>query len=702
MELIITEKASVARTIASVLNVTERADGYLCGRDMLISWCIGHLVELALPEAYDPKYVRWRYKDLPILPVQWLYNVSGATKKQFNILKSLMNDDRVTGIICATDAGREGELIFRLVYEKAGCQKPVRRLWISSMEESAIRDGLRSMKPMSDYDNLYRAALCRSQADWLIGMNATRLYSLLYGPTLHVGRVMTPTLAMLSAREAAISDFKPESFYTVKLELDTGRGVVAQSERYADLNDARRLADSCNHSPATVTCIEHKQRNKNAPTLYDLTALQCDANKLLGYTAQQTLDYAQGLYEKRLLTYPRSDSRYLTHDMEPGLRELAARVCGALPFADGLEPAVHPEQVIDDSQVTDHHALIPTVTMPGQTSAINALTTGERDLLHLVCTRMLCALDDPFLYDETILHIECAGHDFTLKSRKVLQMGWQRIWHAFRGSLGGRLADEDASSESSIPEEMTEGFEFPFPRAEVAEGKTTPPAHHTEASILHAMETAGTKDMPEDAEHKGIGTPATRATVLEKLIDTKLIERVGDRRKRKRILLPTEKDKALIAVLPEKLCSAQLTAEWEQRLKRIEQGLEQPEDFMRDIRQLVIDLTRDTRRAEDADQLFPPLRERIGSCPKCGAAITERPQGFMCENRICDFALWKDGGILKNAEKPLTSGDIRELLEKGAVKKTGLRSAKTHTKYDATLHLDYREDGRPRLRPSFD
>lgn len=698
MELIITEKASVARTIASVLNVTERADGYLRGRDTLISWCIGHLVELALPEAYDPKYVRWRYKDLPILPAQWQYNVSEATKKQFGILKSLMNDERVTGIICATDAGREGELIFRLVYEKAGCQKPVRRLWISSMEESAIRDGLRSMKSMSDYDNLYRAALCRSQADWLIGMNATRLYSLLYGPTLHVGRVMTPTLAMLSAREAAISDFKPESFYTVK--LDTGRGVVAQSERYADLNDARRLADSCNHNPAVVTRVEHKQRSENAPALYDLTALQRDANKLFGYTAQQTMEYAQGLYEKKLLTYPRSDSRHLTHDMEPSLRELAARVCGALPFADSLEPAVHPEQVIDDSKVTDHHALIPTVTMPGQTSAIDALTTGERDLLHLVCTRMLCALDDPFLYDETILHIECAGHNFTLKGRKVLQMGWKRIWYAFRGSLGGRLADEGASSEPSIPEEMTEGFEFPFPQAAVAEGKTTPLGHHTEASILHAMETAGAKDMPEDAERRGIGTPATRAAILEKLIDTKLVERVGDRRKR--VLLPTDKGKALIAVLPEKLRSAQLTAEWEQRLKRIEQGLEQPEDFMRDIRQMVIDLTRDTRRAEDADQLFPPLRERIGSCPKCGAAITERPQGFMCENRTCDFALWKDGGILKNAEKPLTSSDIRELLEKGAVKKTGLRSAKTHTKYDATLHLDYGEDGRPRLRPTFD
>ena len=697
MELIITEKASVARTIASVLNVTERADGYLRGRDTLISWCIGHLVELALPEAYDPKYVRWRYKDLPILPAQWQYNVSEATKKQFGILKSLMNDERVTGIICATDAGREGELIFRLVYEKAGCQKPVRRLWISSMEESAIRDGLRSMKSMSDYDNLYRAALCRSQADWLIGMNATRLYSLLYGPTLHVGRVMTPTLAMLSAREAAISDFKPESFYTVK--LDTGRGVVAQSERYADLNDARRLADSCNHNPAVVTRVEHKQRSENAPALYDLTALQRDANKLFGYTAQQTMEYAQGLYEKKMLTYPRSDSRHLTHDMEPSLRELAARVCGALPFADSLEPTVHPEQVIDDSKVTDHHALIPTVTMPGQTSAIDALTTGERDLLHLVCTRMLCALDDPFLYDETILHIECAGHNFTLKGRKVLQMGWKRIWYAFRGSLGGRLADEGASSEPSIPEEMTEGFEFPFPQAAVAEGKTTPPGHHTEASILHAMETAGAKDMPEDAERRGIGTPATRAAILEKLVSAGFVER---KKSKKTVqLMPTQAAVSLITVLPEQLQSPLLTAEWEYKLKEIERGELAPEAFLDGISDMLKELVSTYEVVEGAQVLFPSERESIGRCPRCGGDVTERKQGFFCENPQCRFALWKDSKFFSAKKKQLTKAVAAELLGKGKVPLKGCYSEKTGKTYDTVVVLE--DDGqRINFRLEFD
>lgn len=324
--------------------------GYLQGKGFLVSWCVGHLVELALPEVYDARYARWRYTDLPIIPEKWQYTVTAETKKQFDILKALMNDPRVTGIICATDAGREGELIFRLVYQMAQCRKSVRRLWISSMEESAIREGFRSMKPMSAYDNLYQAALCRAQADWLIGMNATRLYSLLYGPTLHIGRVMSPTLAMLSQREKAIAEFRPETFY--KVVLDTGRDVSAESERFDDLNEARRLMDACNHSPAVVRSMEHTQRKENPPALYDLTSLQRDANRIYGFTAQQTLDYAQGLYEKKLLTYPRTDSRYLTHDMEAGLPELASRVCGVLPFAAGLDPAVHVESVIRDSKVT--------------------------------------------------------------------------------------------------------------------------------------------------------------------------------------------------------------------------------------------------------------------------------------------------------------------------------------------------------------
>ena len=492
MELIITEKPSVARAIAEVVGATERQNGYLQGKGFLVSWCVGHLVELALPEVYDARYACWRYTDLPIIPEKWQYTVTDETQKQFDILKALMNDPRVTGIICATDAGREGELIFRLVYQTAQCRKSVRRLWISSMEESAIREGFRAMKPMSAYDNLYQAALCRAQADWLIGMNATRLYSLLYGPTLHIGRVMSPTLAMLSQREKAIAEFRPETYY--KVALDTGREICAVSERFDDLNEARRLMDVCNHSPAVVRTVEHTQRKENPPALYDLTSLQRDANKLYGFTAQQTLDYAQGLYEKKLLTYPRTDSRYLTHDMEAGLPELASRVCGALPFADGLEPAIHVETVINDAKVTDHHALIPTATMPGQEAAVKALTTGEHDLLFLVCARLLCALDDPCVYEETILHIECAGHDFTAKGKRVVQMGWKRIWYAFRGSIGAGSDEKDEDNPLTIPEEMTEGFEFPFPKAAIREGKTTPPAHHTDVIFCERKEWIGIEE----------------------------------------------------------------------------------------------------------------------------------------------------------------------------------------------------------------
>ena len=448
-----------------------------------------------------------------------------------------------------------------------------------------------------------------------------------------------------------------------------------------------------------VRQVEHKEKKENPPLLYDLTTLQRDANRIFGYTAQQTLEYAQALYEKKLLTYPRTDSRFLTHDMEEKMPELASRVSGTLPFAAGLDLGGHAETVVNDDKVSDHHAIIPTDSMPGQEQVINSLASGVRDLLTLVSTRLLCAMDEPFVVDETTVTVACAGREFKLKGKKILQMGWQRIWQAFRGSIGGRALEEDDEKVGTLSDDLKEGDEIALPRAELAEGKTTPPAHHTEDTILHAMETAGADDMPDDAEHKGIGTPATRAAILEKLLETKLVERTGDRRKR--ILTPTAKGKALASVLPEKLMSAQLTAEWEQRLKRIEKGEEKPEAFMEDVRAFVRDLTRDTTRAENADQLFQPMRQVICKCPKCGAAITDRPKGFMCENRICGFALWKTGGILTGAEHPLTSSDVKALVEKGSVHKTGLLSAKSHIRYEATLHLDYK-DGKPFLRPTFD
>ena len=698
MELIIAEKPSVGRTIAAVLGANEAAEGYLQGRGMIVTWCVGHLVELAMPEDYRKEYAHWRYQDLPIIPEKWKYNISRESAKQFGIVSSLMKDDRVDGIICATDAGREGELIFRLVYQAAGCRKPVRRLWISSMEESAIREGFHNMKSMSAYDNLYQAALCRAQADWLIGMNATRLYSLLYGTTLHIGRVMTPTLAMLTERENSIEHFHPESFYVVKLDL--GSGCQARSERIHDLSRARALMDACNRSNAVVKRVERRRKAENPPLLYDLTSLQRDANRVFGFTAQQTLDYAQSLYEKRLLTYPRTDSRYLTHNAEPGLRELASRVNGTLPFTSGSEITADMARVINDQKVTDHHAIIPTETMPSQNVS---LPDSVADLLNLVCVRLLCALGQPCVREETTVTVECAGSEFQMKTRKMLEPGWQRIWQAFRESIGNRVPRENEPDEDVREMDLPgwrEGDEVPFPRAELTEGKTTPPAHHTEDTILHAMETAGVEDMPEDAEHKGIGTPATRASILEKLLETKLVERTGDRRKR--VLIPTAKGKALASVLPARLCSAQLTADWEQRLKRIENGEEKAEDFMRDIRAYVQELIQDTTRAENADELFTPMRQKICACPRCGAAITDHSKGFMCENRICGFVLWKTGGILKGAEHPLTASEVKALVENGSVHKKGLVSAKSHIKYDATLHLDYNKNGKPVLRPTFD
>ena len=478
MELYIAEKPSVGRTIASVIGANERRDGYWEGNGRLVSWCIGHLVALAMPEAYRSDYQRWRYSDLPILPEKWQYTVVAETKKQFELLRRLMHDSRVTSLVCATDAGREGELIFRLVYAMADCRKEVRRLWISSTEESAIRQALCRMKPMRDYDNLYRAALCRAQADWLIGINATRLYSLLYGRPLPTGRVMSPALAMLVQREAAIADFHPTPFFAVKLETDP---LAAKSERMDDLTEARTLLECCNQAPyAVVKKIARRQRSEHPPLLYDLTTLQQEANRLFGFTAQQTLDYAQSLYEKQLLTYPRTDSRYLTQDMQEKLPELAARVCRALPFASALELHPHPERVVDDSKVSDHPAIIPTAAMPAQAQRINALTTGERDLLHLVCTRLLCALEEPFVYEETAVTLMCGAHEFGAKGRRIIQMGWKRIWYTFRGSLGGRMNEEEKMQENVISADLAEGTKLPIRRVSIEEGKTTPPPHHTE------------------------------------------------------------------------------------------------------------------------------------------------------------------------------------------------------------------------------
>ena len=679
MELIITEKPSVARAIAEVVGATERQNGYLQGKGFLVSWCVGHLVELALPEVYDARYARWRYTDLPIIPEKWQYTVTDETQKQFDILKALMNDPRVTGIICATDAGREGELIFRLVYQTAQCRKSVRRLWISSMEESAIREGFRAMKPMSAYDNLYQAALCRAQADWLIGMNATRLYSLLYGPTLHIGRVMSPTLAMLSQREKAIAEFRPETYY--KVALDTGREICAVSERFDDLNEARRLMDVCNHSPAVVRTVEHTQRKENPPALYDLTSLQRDANRVYGYTAQQTLDYAQSLYEKKLLTYPRTDSSFLTDDMEATAAGIAALLLNKLPFMQGANYTANIARVLDSKKVSDHHAIIPTMELAK--SDLAALPESERNILTLAGVRLLTATAEPHIFEAVTAVFSCADREFTAKGKTVLCGGWKELEARYRASLKKKpdSDDEENALVLDVPP-FTEGQRFEKPAARVTEHETTPPKPHNEASLLSAMEHAGSEETDEDAERRGLGTPATRAAVIEKLIKGGFIERKGKQ------LLPTKDGINLVCVLPDSLTSPSLTAEWENTLTQIAKGKSDPAVFMCGIEDMARELVKTYPFLSDKDKArFQSEKTVIGKCPRCGCDVFEGKKNYYCSSKECSFAMWKNDRFFEERKTAFTPKIAAELLKSGKAKVKKLYSQKTGKTYDGTVLL---------------
>lgn len=676
--LVIAEKPSVAQSIAIALGATQRKSGYLDGCGYLISWCVGHLVELAPADLYDARYAKWRREDLPILPDPWRFTVSENTRKQFDVLQSLLCRPDVDTVVNACDAGREGELIFRLVYDQSGCAKPVKRLWISSLEQSAILAGFQALHDGRDYDRLYQAALCRSKADWLVGINATRLFSLLYGQTLNVGRVMSPTLALLVSREAEIFAFVPETYYTVCLDC----GFPAASQRLNDRTEAEKIAAICNGKAAIVKSLDCKNKTEKPPSLYDLTALQRDANRLLGYTAQQTLDYAQSLYEKKLLTYPRTDSRFLTGDMAASIPELASGVESALPFMTGLNLPIHASQVIDDAKVTDHHAIIPTRSMPH--SDLSALIAGECAVLHMVCVRLLCALGDAHRYEDAVVTLECEEHSFTAKGKTILQMGWKIPQETFRGSLPGGFATEEARA-LPLPK-LKHGQRLAPVATAVKEGKTAAKKHYTEDGLLAAMETAGAQEMPDDAERKGLGTPATRAGIIEKLVKTGFIERKGD--KRTKHLIPTAKGTALITVLPEQLQSPLLTADWEQRLKEIERGEAEPNDFIDGIAAMLRELTETACRVPGAETLFPSDRERVGVCPRCGEAVTEGKKGFFCENRACRFVLWKDSRFFAAKKKTLTRAMAAALLKDGRVRLTGCFSENTGKNYDAVVLLD--------------
>lgn len=674
VQLVIAEKPSVARSIAAVIGAAEKQNGYWQGGGYLVSWCIGHLVSFAEAGQYDEKYCKWRYEDLPILPQPWQFIVPDEKKQQFEVLRALLNRPDVDSVTAATDAGREGELIFRFVYQMAGCTKPVKRLWISSMEDAAIREGFANLCPDSDYDALYQSALCRAKADWLVGINATRLFSVLYHKTLTVGRVQTPTLKMLVDRDAKILRFQKERYYTVGIQSGS---LKADSGRIASMDEADTLKNACAGASAICSSVKREKKTEQPPKLYDLTTLQREANRLFGFTAKQTLDYAQQLYEKKLLTYPRTDSQYLTEDMGQTAQHLVSDLLWLLPFAQGLDLPPEVGRILNSKKVSDHHAIIPTSEFVKQ--GFTGLAESECKLMSLVCAKLLCAIAAPHEYETVTAVFSCAGNEFTAKGKTVLVPGWKEIDQRFHSTMKAD-GEEEAESLNTLPE-LAEGQSFRV-TSTVSEHFTSPPKAYTEDTLLSAMELAGAEDMPEEAERKGLGTPATRAAILEKLVQMGFVQRKGKQ------LVPTKDGINLAVVLPESLTSPALTAEWENRLTEIAKGSADPDEFMVEIETQVRQLVKTySCISADKQNLFQSERVIIGKCPRCGENVYEGKKNFYCGNRGCQFVMWKNDRFFEQRKKAFTPKIAAALLKNGKAKIKGLYSEKTGKTYDATVLL---------------
>ena len=677
--LIIAEKPSVAATIAAALGAKEKKDGYIAGNGCLVSWCVGHLVQLAEAAAYGEQYKKWSYDSLPILPQEWQYAVASDKGKQFKILKDLMHRADVSEVVNACDAGREGELIFRFVYDVAGCKKPMRRLWISSMEESAIKAGFASLKDGKEYDPLYSSALCRAKADWIIGINMTRLFSCLYGKTLNVGRVQTPTLKMLVDRDAAITTFKKEKYYHVRLSLS---GVEAASAKIHAAEEAGNLKAACEAAQAVCTSVTREKKTVAPPKLFDLTSLQREANRIYGYTAKQTLDLAQALYEKKLLTYPRTDSSYLTDDMGGTAAQIAALLAGKLPFMQGADFTPEISRLLDSKKVSDHHAIIPTMELTKTDLA--ALPESERNILTLAGARLLMACAEPHIFEAVTAVFSCAGQEFTAKGKTVLAEGWKGLERRFMATLK-KKADTEDDEENALSLDVppfAEGQTFDNPQAAVTEHFTTPPKPHNEASLLSAMERAGNEETDPDAERRGLGTPATRAAIIEKLVKGGFVERKGKQ------LIPTKSGIELVCVLPEVLTSPQLTADWENNLTQIAKGNADPDSFMTGIETMTRELVSAYPFLSDKEkERFKEEKPVIGKCPRCGADIYEGRKNYYCANKDCAFTMWKNDRFFEERKVTFSPKIAAALLKDGKAKVKKLYSPKTGKTYDGTILL---------------
>lgn len=669
MELVIAEKPSVAQSIAAVLGATQRKDGYLEGNEYLVSWCVGHLVELAQPESYEEAWKKWSYKSLPIIPQEWQHEVKSDTKAQYQILKKLMHDDRVDAVVCATDAGREGELIFRLTYNMAGCRKPMKRLWISSMEESAIRDGFHNLRPGSDYDNLYHSALCRQEADWLVGINGTRLFTVLYGgKALKVDRVQTPTLAMLVDRESKIMNFKKEAYYMAHI---MGNGLDAVSEHISDKTEAGRIAGACENGQALVTSVVKEEKWVAPPKLYDLTTLQRDANRLFGFTAKQTLEYTQSLYEKKLVTYPRTDSQYLSDDMEGTAKNVIEAIFNSLLFEQNIMFNPDIKRILNSKKVTDHHAIIPTMEIIKQD--LKAIPESEMKILSLCANRLLCATGEKHIYNSTKAEITCNNTVFKVSGKEVWKNGWKEFEDFFKNSYKTTEDKSDTEEEKKLPE-LREGMTIAVEQTRVSEHFTQPPKHYTEDSLLSAMERAGAEDMGDEVERKGLDTPATRADIIEKLVKDGFVKR------EKKQMIPTEDGMKLITILPDVVKSPKLTADWENELTLVSKGEVAAEQFMSGIEAMVSDLVKTYHSVSDEQKaMFGAGRggqEVLGKCPKCGADVVKGKFGAYCTGK-CGMNFGKALGVT------LSDSQVKSLLGGKKILVKGLKGKKGS--YDAYL-----------------
>ena len=688
--LVIAEKPSVAQSYAKNLSAYKREDGYLEGESCIVSWCLGHLAEYAQPEEYDPKYEKWQFDDLPILPEAWKLKVSKDKKKQFEVIKTLMNRSDVEYLVNGCDAGREGELIFQRVYVLAGCRKPVKRLWIGSMEDAAIQKGFQTMKSEEEYKNLCMAAVCRAQADWLIGMNGTRAYTTRYFKRLVVGRVQTPTLAMLAERQERIEHFQKEAFY--KVALTDGKLTVV-SENIANEEAADLLAALCNGSTAVVTQMKKERKKSFPPKLYDLTSLQREANRYFGYTAKRTLDMLQELYEEKLVTYPRTDSQFVTEDMKDSVEELVEKMPVLLSFVDYGQLGHGIKRVINNAKVSDHHAILPTKEVVEK--GIADLPADKKNLMMLICQQLVQATGEEYLYEQTDITVKCQEHDFKARGKIPVQMGFKEVEKAFKQLCVKAEPVEEKEKETSIPAGYEEGMRLFSVKAEKTTHYTSPPKPFNEDTLLAAMETAGNKEFDSETEKKGLGTPATRASIIEKLVSSGYAQRKGKQ------ILPSTEGKELVRVMPEYLKSAVMTAEWENQLLMMEKGEITDTQFMGEITSLVRKILEVCREIlEEERRRFQTAREVIGKCPVCGCDVFEGKQNFYCSNRQCDFALWKENRFLGIMEKNLDKKMARELLDKACTHVKGLYSKKKDMKFDADLLLTL-EDGKPRFHLEF-